>query len=396
MITINERSSDVIVTSPILSFLWLEVTGKCNLACEHCYAGSSPKGSHGRMQPHHWERVIIEAAEMGCKSLQFIGGEPTVYPFLNQLIRLATELEMGVEVYTNLVSMKEVHWETFKSCNVRVATSFYSCHSDVHERITNGKQSFHKTVGNIQQAIQLGLPLRVGLIEMHDDQDIEATERFLRDLGVERIGKDQVRSVGRGSNLIQVAQPEEALCGACAQGKAAVVPSGEVFPCVFSRWLSLGNVCQQSFSEIIAGNTTIAARQKLHVFFIKKFPERFVERRTTDDCEPEKGSYSLNKNCMPDTANYLVTQNLSAVITHVPSTGECEPFCEPWECSPDIPACQPDSLCIPDFKDPCSPATPCSPDKEQCHPDWDPPKKEISAYLETPVYCFGESRNLAD
>src|SRR4029077_7398440 len=27
---------------PRLSFLWLEVTGKCQLACEHCYAESGP------------------------------------------------------------------------------------------------------------------------------------------------------------------------------------------------------------------------------------------------------------------------------------------------------------------------------------------------------------------
>lgn len=28
-----------------VSFLWLETTGKCQLACEHCYADSGPTGN---------------------------------------------------------------------------------------------------------------------------------------------------------------------------------------------------------------------------------------------------------------------------------------------------------------------------------------------------------------
>lgn len=28
-----------------VSFLWLEITGKCQLACEHCYVDSGPTGS---------------------------------------------------------------------------------------------------------------------------------------------------------------------------------------------------------------------------------------------------------------------------------------------------------------------------------------------------------------
>lgn len=33
-------------TAP-LRFLWLEITGRCQLACAHCYADSGPTGTHG-------------------------------------------------------------------------------------------------------------------------------------------------------------------------------------------------------------------------------------------------------------------------------------------------------------------------------------------------------------
>jgi len=45
-----------------LSFLWLEITEKCNLACSHCYAESGPLGDlYGKMSYANWCRVIDES-----------------------------------------------------------------------------------------------------------------------------------------------------------------------------------------------------------------------------------------------------------------------------------------------------------------------------------------------
>lgn len=380
MLTTSERPSDVAVITPLLTFLWLEITGKCNLSCQHCYAGSSPAGHHGAMRCADWEQVITEAAELGCQRMQFIGGEPSVYPHLAHLIRIARNLGIQIEVYTNLVAIKPMLWETFQDCQVSIATSFYTYRPDIHEQITQGHQSFERTVKNIKQVVELGLPLRVGLIEIRPDQDIAATKQFLQDLGIRRIGVDQTRGVGRGSTLIQVAQPEDALCGACARGKAAVVPSGDVYPCVFSRHLRIGNVRERSFTQIITGETMATTRDQLNAFFTKKFPRRSGDRKSKSPCQPDQGPCSPDKSCMPDTAAYLITQDLTALNAQQFTAGvcepdDCEPFCEPWECNPDIPPCQPHMHCIPDWKPPCSPATPCKPDEEQCPPDWDPPKR---------------------
>lgn len=52
------------------SFLWLEITGRCQLACVHCYAESGPAGSHGLMTKADWLRVLDEAAEIGVEMVQ--------------------------------------------------------------------------------------------------------------------------------------------------------------------------------------------------------------------------------------------------------------------------------------------------------------------------------------
>jgi MoaA/NifB/PqqE/SkfB family radical SAM enzyme len=65
-----------------LSFIWLELTGKCQLQCRHCYADSGSRGTHGSMTRADWTRVIDEAVDLGLSLIQFIGGEPTLHPDL--------------------------------------------------------------------------------------------------------------------------------------------------------------------------------------------------------------------------------------------------------------------------------------------------------------------------
>jgi len=327
-----------------------EITGKCNLSCSHCYASSSPQGTHGAMTIPDWHRVIEEAAVLGCRSIQFIGGEPTTHPGLPQFIQIARSFDMHVEVYTNLVSMKPVLWDVFQACNVHVATSFYTADPEIHEEITQGRNSFSKTTTNIKQVIAAGLSLRAGIVEMRPDQAIEEAEAFLRDLGVRNIRVDHIRPVGRGETYIQITDsrtdPRQALCGQCAKGKACITPSGDVYPCVFSRWLSQGNVLHQSFRDIIFSNQMEATRADLTTFFLQR-------------------SSALQGNgapCMPATEKYLETQDLSHLFT---------PLCDPddEECNPEIPPCNPNGLCIPDFEEPCDPIKPCPPMASPCTPD---------------------------
>jgi sulfatase maturation enzyme AslB (radical SAM superfamily) len=56
------------------SFLELEIAGFCQLKCVHCYAESGPDGGRGTMTTGDWERVIDQAAAIGVKMVQFIGG----------------------------------------------------------------------------------------------------------------------------------------------------------------------------------------------------------------------------------------------------------------------------------------------------------------------------------
>ena len=290
-----------------LSFVWLEITGKCQLKCSHCYAESGPQGTNGTMTDDDWSDVIDQAAGLGTRMVQFIGGEPTLHQALPALVSRALGRGLRVEVFSNLVHVSPRLWEVFSQPGVRLATSYYADDPNQHETITKRRGSYSRTKANIVEVLRRSIPLRVGLIDVADGQRVEQARAELIALGVADIGFDRLRQIGRGmrDQRADVSQ----LCGHCANGKIAVTANGDVWPCVFSRWIPDGNVRRHALSEIVAGPAMTAAEQQLA-----------VGAKSKPGCDPQ---------CCPSTM--------------------CDPSCSP-SCSP---SCNPSGNCTP--KGNCAP-----------------------------------------
>lgn len=274
-----------------LRFLWLEITGRCQLSCVHCYAESGPQGTHGSMAVDDWRRVIDDGAALGVRMVQFIGGEPTLHPDLPCLVEHVLDQCVAVEVFTNLLRVTPRMWDIFARPGVRLATSYYTDDAGQHETITKRPGSHAHTTANIVEAVRRSIPLRVGLIDITDDQRTEQARRHLAALGVTNVGTDQLRQVGRG---VREQRPGVSqLCGACAHGKVAVAPNGDVWPCVFARWLSLGNVRMVRLAEILVGQAAGNARRELaRSVHAKCNPNTPSKCGPESRCDPSKSSCS--------------------------------------------------------------------------------------------------------
>ncbi|MBV9013597.1 MAG: radical SAM protein [Pseudonocardiales bacterium] len=268
-----------------LSFVWLEITGRCSLFCDHCYADSGPKGTEGTMLPRDWLRVIDEVAQLGGRMVQFIGGGPTLHRSLPAFVDHALVDGLEVEVFSNLVHVSPQLWGVFAQPGVRLATSYYSDNATEHEAITKRRNSYTRTKANIVEALRRSIPLRVGLIEVQDGQRVEQARAELEALGVTEVGFDRLRQVGRG---VRDQQPNvEQLCGRCADRVIAISPDGSVWPCVFARWLPVGNVRESALREILDGAILATTRRRLR--------RNFVERQ----CGPEKQKCAPESRCEP-------------------------------------------------------------------------------------------------
>ncbi|HVV22899.1 MAG TPA: radical SAM protein [Pseudonocardiaceae bacterium] len=246
-----------------ITHLVLELTGRCQMRCRHCFADSSPRGGHGRMADADWRRVLTSAAESGVGRVQFIGGEPTLHPACADLLEFALELGFGVEVFTNLVRVSARWWELFQRSGVSVATSYYSASATTHDMFTGLAGSHARTRANIAEAVRRGVGIRVSVVDIGDAESARAD---LRTLGVHHIKTGRIRQIGRAAPAGR--KPSMAdLCGRCAQGQAAIDPDGNVLPCVMARWIRIGNVCRTSLAEILASPRMAAVENEFHAAF---------------------------------------------------------------------------------------------------------------------------------
>ncbi|OJJ23804.1 hypothetical protein BKI52_05490 [marine bacterium AO1-C] len=314
-----------------LNFLWLEITLKCNLTCVHCYADSSPhQPLRSNMTPTDWKQVILNAYEEGCRALQFIGGEATIYPELKELIQYAHDLGFDfIELFTNATTITDEWIEVFKAYKVNLAASFYSDEAATHDFITQRKGSFRKTVHCLEKLVTNHIPLRVGIIEMEANEGhVEAAAEFLQNLGVEEISADQIRGVGRGHRSTTKSQTNE-LCGQCWKGKLCVTASGDAYPCVFSRGFKVGNVKEQSINAIVQGRNLQSTRASL----CSTFKQREAQ---TDVCTPNITDESYAEDmCIPEIASDAAPLSEDSCFPKV--TNDDFSLLKNEKCGPDSP-----------------------------------------------------------
>lgn len=305
-----------------LESLWLELTQKCNLTCNHCYADSHPgRELLGEMAVDDWLRVIDDAADLGCAYVQFIGGEPLLHPGIEKFARRANDRGMAVEVLTNgtVLSARLLNW--MSALKVDVSTSIYASCPSPHDAVTGKVGSWQRTIMNIDRMLDQGLRVRAGVIYRDwTGERVDDTIAFLQRKGV-AVGTDRVRGIGRGGPPSSVETYLGELCGACGEERICVTNSGSAYPCIMARRTPLGNVRSDGLQAILAGEALAAFRKDLAAL-----PNR--GRACTPDCWPHGG-------CAPhDVCNPHKQAATSA-------EGNCTPDCWPHG------GCAPHDLCNP-------------------------------------------------
>jgi len=314
-----------------LSFLWLELTGHCNLHCDHCYGNF---GAHlplkTQMNFDDWLTVIGSAAELQCPRIQFIGGEPTLVPELPGFIAYAKQQGIPhLEVFTNGTHITETLISNFKENQVSVAVSLYSAECEGHDTLTHLPGSHASTVTAIKEMHAAGIPVRVGVIGFeHSQNEAVQAVAFVKSLGITNVGIDMARAFGRAAAATGRKTQMSELCGNCWKGSLCVMSNGIVSPCIMSRRWAVGSVKRNTLKELIASMELARVRGKI-------YHEVFVPRVETGPvlAEVEAESACLPGPCFPG-------ETCSPSVCY-PASGPCSPACSPQICGPGTGPCYP-------------------------------------------------------
>ena len=83
------------------------VTARCNYRCRFCFFRQDPflrtiqRGSSAQLSPAESLKVLRLLSEAGTRRVNFAGGEPTLHPFLPQLLEETRKRGMQASVVTN-------------------------------------------------------------------------------------------------------------------------------------------------------------------------------------------------------------------------------------------------------------------------------------------------------
>lgn len=179
----------------------IEVTYRCDLNCIHCSSDARPSNDL-EMSRADCLRILEDAAAMGAKQVAFSGGEPLLWPHIQDAAATAVRNGMDVSIYTSGNSSdfpgraKALHDVGVE----RLIFSMFGATASTHERVTRKAGSFERTQVAMQTAASLRLTTELHFVPMSSNyRDLADIAALAQRLGVSRVSVLRLVPQGRAA-----------------------------------------------------------------------------------------------------------------------------------------------------------------------------------------------------
>jgi MoaA/NifB/PqqE/SkfB family radical SAM enzyme len=85
----------------------IEITGRCNLRCRHCFNDSGPDSPH-ELALERIEALLDEVKSWGVREVRISGGEPTVHPHFREVVEACRRRGVGIGLNSNGIYTAEM------------------------------------------------------------------------------------------------------------------------------------------------------------------------------------------------------------------------------------------------------------------------------------------------
>lgn len=272
-----------------LSRVHLEVSGRCNEHCVHCYFPDSFNKSV--MTRELFLSILEQCKACNVLSITISGGEPMLNPDLLFFINECRKNNFSVNLLSNLTLLSEDMLRVFSRTPLfGIQTSLYSMVPDVHDSITRVKGSFEKTKRAIEKLHEYNIPMQINcpvikqnkntyqdVLDWASNLNIEASSDYLvfgcfdgssanlrcrLELSeIESIIREGHRGGNKESNQGQ-GNGNYTICPVCISS-LCVSHAGDIYPCEGWQSYNLGNVKNTPLKKIWEESREIQALRDL-------------------------------------------------------------------------------------------------------------------------------------
>lgn len=167
--------------------LWIYTNFHCNLRCDYCAVGSSPKAAPRTVSPERFRQIVDDALAEGFTELYLTGGEPLMHPDITELLGYATS-RLPTVLLSNAMLFRGMRLKKIASLervdNLVVQTSLDGARPQTHD-VHRGRGSWTRTIEGIQALRRLGINIRVAMTETAENTgEVAAVAALLQTLGV--------------------------------------------------------------------------------------------------------------------------------------------------------------------------------------------------------------------
>lgn len=283
----NHEVHEAIASDTLLS-MEIEVSRKCNFRCSYCYV-EGEEISDQELSLDEIKDAVLQAKELGAKKIIILGGEPTIYPYLKELIEFLAKKELIIEMFTNGSGIDNDLAVFLAQKHVRVVLKLNSSDQHIQDQLAGKKGAYRLIQRALAHLKNAGYPsysqfLAISTIICRQNIDeLPDMWRWLRNDGIEpyfEIITPQAN--GKKNTWLHVStsavkalffqlsdidkheygrdwEPQPPLVGnKCLrhQVSCVVTTNGDVFPCV-GVTIAIGNIREQNLRDIIQQSEVI-------------------------------------------------------------------------------------------------------------------------------------------
>lgn len=135
----------------------IEFSRICNFRCSYCYVADRIE-CRQELSRDEIKQAILQAKSLGARKIIILGGEPSIYPHLVEMLRFLGREDLEIEMFTNGSGVDRALAAVLAEEKVRVVLKLNSRDETIQDQLAGKKGAFRIIHGALAALRQAGYP----------------------------------------------------------------------------------------------------------------------------------------------------------------------------------------------------------------------------------------------